>query len=188
LGADERTQAKIRRLQLAGSRYADRQPIGSPDIIEKAQREQLVRFYRDWYRPDLMAGIVGGDIEKNAGGALIRQDFMSLSNPSPERPRPAFDVPDHPATRYAVVADKEATATAVQVSNLRPARNQGSVGGYREIMRDQLFASMLGSRLDELTASANPPFLKAAVGREPVGTPRPKDETALQALAQSAGG
>src|SRR5262249_20313093 len=145
------------------------------------------RFYRDWYRPDLMAVIVVGDVDKNAVAALIRQHFMSLSNPSPERPRPAFDVPDHPATRYAVVADKEATATAVQVSNLRPARNQGSVGGYREIMRDQLFASMLGSRLDELTASANPPFLKAAVGRELFGTPRTKDEAAIQALVTNDG-
>ena len=187
LGVDERTQAQIRRVQLAGSRYADRSPIGSPEIIQQAQREQLVRFYRDWYRPDLMAVIVVGDVDKDAVAAQIRQHFLSLSNPSPERPRPAFDVPDHPETRYALVADKEATATAVQVSNLRPARNQGSVGGYREIMRDQLFASMLSSRLDELSASANPPFLKAAVGRELFGTPRTKDEAAIQALVTNDG-
>src|SRR5207247_7601005 len=83
LGADERTQAQIRRVQLAGSRYADRAPIGNPDVIQQAPREQLVRFYRDWYRPDLMAVIVVGDVDKNA-----------------------------------VVADKAATATAVQVTNL----------------------------------------------------------------------
>src|SRR5262245_59527696 len=62
LGAGERMQDKIRRSQLEGSRYADRPPIGDPAIIEKAQREQLMRFYRDWYRPDLMAVIVVGDI------------------------------------------------------------------------------------------------------------------------------
>src|SRR5437870_712055 len=155
LGADERTQAQIRRVQLAGSRYADRAPIGNPDVIQQAPREQLVRFYRDWYRPDLMAVIVVGDVDKNAVATMIRQHFMPLSNPVPERPRPIFDVPDQPATRYAVVADKEATATAVQVTNLRPARNQGSVGGYLDIMRDQLFASMLGSRLDELSQGAS---------------------------------
>src|ERR1700681_3909103 len=57
LGADERTQDTIRRVQLEGSRYAGRPPIGNPDIIARAQREQLTRFYHDWYRPDLMAVI-----------------------------------------------------------------------------------------------------------------------------------
>src|SRR5436190_7075910 len=143
LGAGERTQDKIRRVQLEGSRYADRTPIGNPDIIEHAQREQLTRFYRDWYRPDLMAVIVVGDVDRDAVVAMIKEHFSPLSSPSPKRPRPAFDVPDHAGTRYAVITDKETTATAVQLTDLRPARNQGSVGGYREIMRDQLFADML---------------------------------------------
>src|SRR6478672_6813743 len=107
LGASERTQDKIRRVQLEGSRYADRPPIGNPDIIERAGREQLVRFYHDWYRPDLMAVIVVGDIDRDVVAAMIKEHFSSLSSPSPERPRPAFDVPDHPGTRYAVVTDKE---------------------------------------------------------------------------------
>ena len=72
---------------------------------------------------------------------MIKEHFSSLTSPSPERPRPAFDVPDHPGTRYAVVTDKETTATAVELSDLRPARNQGSVGGYRDIMLDQLFGA-----------------------------------------------
>src|SRR3954466_11017628 len=63
LGAGERTQDKIRQVQLEGSRYAVRTPMGNPDVIEHAQREQLTRFYRDWYRPDLMAVIVVGDVD-----------------------------------------------------------------------------------------------------------------------------
>src|ERR1700726_3213607 len=35
LGAAERTQDKIRRVQLDGSRYADRSPIGKPEMIER---------------------------------------------------------------------------------------------------------------------------------------------------------
>ena len=187
LGAGERTQDKIRRVQLEGSRYADRPPIGKPDIIQKAQREQLTRFYRDWYRPDLMAVIVVGDVDRAEAEAMIKAHFSSLTNPSPERPRPAFDVPEHPGTRYAIVTDKETTATAVELSDLRPARNQSSVGGYRDVMRDQLFAAMLGSRLDELTQSANPPFLRAAADRGLFPTPRTKDEAILQALVASDG-
>ena len=71
----------MRRVQLEGSRYADRSPIGIPAVIQSATREQLVRFYRDWYRPDLMAVIVVGDVDRNAVAAMIAQHFLSLTNP-----------------------------------------------------------------------------------------------------------
>jgi zinc protease len=187
LGAGERTAAKVRRAQLEGSRYADRPPIGKPDVLERVPREALTRFYRDWYRPDLMAVIVAGDVDRDAVVTMIKDHFSSLKNPSPERPRPAFDVPDHPGTRYAVMTDKETTATQVDLTDLRPARNQGSVGGYRALMVDQLFAAMLTSRLDELTQRENPPFIRAGADRSLFPMPRTKDEAALQALVSNDG-
>ncbi len=187
LGAGERMQDKIRRVQLEGSRYADRPPIGDPKIIETVQRDALRRFYRDWYRPDLMAVIVVGDVDRDEVVAMIKAHFSSLSSPSPKRPRPVFDVAERPGTRYAVVSDKETTATTVRLSDLRPARNQGSVGGYRDLMRDQLFADMFGTRLDELTQSANPPFLRAGAGRGLFPAPRTRDEAILQALVANDG-
>src|SRR5204863_302883 len=103
------------------------------------------------------------------------------------RPRPAFDVPERPGTRYSVIADKEATATGVAISNLRPARPQDTVGGYRQIIMDQLFGDMLDARLDELDQRENPPFLRAAAGRRLFDTPRTKDEVLLQALVPNDG-
>ena len=187
LGASERTGEKLRRAQLEGSRYAERTPIGSTSVIETAQREQLTRFYRDWYRPDLMAVIVVGDVDRNAVAAMIRQHFSSLVNPAPERPRQIFDVPEHPGTRYAIVTDQESTNTIVSLSNLRPARNQGSVGGYRDILKDQLFAQMLGDRLGELAQADKPPFLQADAGRGLFPAPKTRDEATLQALVPSDG-
>jgi zinc protease len=187
LGAAERTRDKVRRVQLEASRYADRPPIGVPEVISSAQREQLVRFYRDWYRPNLMAVIVVGDVEREPVAAMIKQHFSSLTNPQPERPRPDFDVPEHVGTRYATVTDKESTATVVSLSNLRPARNQGTVGGYRAIMRDGLFAQMLGDRLDEARQSEKPPFLRAAAARRLFPAPRTRDEATLQALVSNDG-
>jgi zinc protease len=185
LGADERTADKVRHVQLEGSRYVDRSPIGTPETIQRGTREQLTRFYRDWYRPDLMAVIVVGDVDRSAVARMITQHFQPLTNPSPERPRPVFDVPEHAGTRFAVATDKETTATAVLVSTLRPARNQGSVGGYREIMKDQLFGDMLSARLDELAQSEKPPFLRAAANRSLFPAPRTKDQAIVQALVSS---
>ena len=187
LGAPERIGDKIRRVQLEGSRYADRPPVGKPDSIEHAAREQLVRYYRDWYRPDLMAVIVVGDVDRATVAAMIRAHFSSLEAPSPERARPAFDVPEHPGTKYAVVTDKETTETAVELSDLRPARNQGTVGGYRDLIRDQLFSGMLTGRLVELAQTANPPFFRAAANRSLFPAPRSRDEAVLEALVAGDG-
>ena len=186
LGAGERTTDKLRQVQLEGSRYADRSPIGKPEIIERAQREQLLRFYRDWYRPDLMAVIVVGDVDREAVATMIKNRFSSLTSPS-KRPRPAFDVPERPGTRYAIVTDKETPTTAVAISDLRPARNQGSVGGYRDISVDQLFGSILDARLDELGQRENAPFLRAAADRHLFPMPRTKDEALVQALVANDG-
>ena len=187
LGAGERTFEKIRAVQLEGSRYANRAPIGRPEIIERAQREQLVRFYRDWYRPNLMAVIVVGDVNRDAVVEMIRTRFSTLTNPSPERPRPNFDVPERPGTRYAIISDKEATATVVTLSNLRPARRQDTVGGYREIMMDRLFGDMLSARLDEIAQRENPPILRSNANRGLFPAPRTRDEAVLEALVPNNG-
>src|SRR5262245_2402610 len=187
LGAGERTRDKIRKVQLENSQYANRSPIGDPDILQKAQREQLVRFYRDWYRPDQMAVIVVGDVNRDAVVGMIKTQFSSLTNPVPVRPRSNFDVPERPATRYTIIADKETTTTSVSVSNLRPARPQDTVGGYRQIMMDGLFGDMLDARLDELTQRENPPFLRAGAQRSLFPAPRTKDEVQMIALTSNSG-
>jgi len=187
LGAGERTSDKILRAQLEGSRYPDRRPIGRPESIEKANRDTLLRFYKDWYRPDLMAVIVAGDVDKDRVVTMIKDHFSGLVMPMAARPRPQIDVPEQPGTRYAIVTDKEATGTSVLFSDLRPARNQGSVGGYRAIMVDQLFADMLNARLDELSQRENAPFIRAAADRSLFSMPRTKDLAVLQALVSNNG-
>ena len=64
---------------------------------------------------------------------------------------------------------------------------QDSVGGYRQIMMDQLFGDMLASRLEELEQKENPPFLRVGAGRGLFPAPRTKDEAVLQALVPNGG-
>jgi hypothetical protein len=75
LGAEERISNKQFPLLLKGSRYADRLPIGTPEIIRNANPERLRQFYKDWYRPDLMGVVVVGDVNKAAVETLIRSHF-----------------------------------------------------------------------------------------------------------------
>ena len=64
LGADERIQNAQFPVLLKGSRYAERLPIGRPEIIQNATPDRLRQFYADWYRPDLMAVVAVGDFDK----------------------------------------------------------------------------------------------------------------------------
>jgi zinc protease len=150
---------------LKDSRYANRLPIGTPDVIRKFTYDRLKKFYTDWYRPDLMAVIAVGDFEPAKIEALIRSRFGSIPAPASPRPRPTFEVPDHPGTRYVVATDPEATATTVSVSSLMAARDQTTVASYRQMTIERVFAGLLSARLDEMTQKPEAPFLDANTGR-----------------------
>jgi zinc protease len=164
-GADARMRDKQFPVLLQGSRYAERVPIGSKESIETFKPEALRRFYRDWYRPDLMAVVAVGDFDKGDVESLIKRYFAPIPTPEDRKPRPNFDVPDHADTLYTVATDAEATATTVGVYNMLPARDQTTVGAYRQQQVERLYTRMLTSRLNELTVKANPPFLQAGTDR-----------------------
>ncbi len=45
----------------------------------------IKRFYKDWYRPDLMAVLVGGDIDPTEAEKMIKTHFEKLKNPATEK-------------------------------------------------------------------------------------------------------
>jgi zinc protease len=164
-GAYARINDKLFPLLLKGSRYADRLPIGKPEIIQGSKPERLKKFYADWYRPDLMAVVAVGDFDKAAIEKLITAHFGSIPAAQAPRPRPIYEIPDHPGTVYAIATDKEMTSTSVGLSNILPLREQGSVGVYRQHIVDRLFSGMLSARFGELTQKADAPFIFAGAGR-----------------------
>jgi zinc protease len=165
LGAGERIQNAQFPLLFKGSRYAERLPIGNPDIIRNATPDRLKQFYTDWYRPDLMAVVVVGDVKKSDIEFQIRAHFGSIPAASSPRPRPAYNVPDQPGTRYSVITDPEATNTRISVATTMNAREQMTVGAYRQRMVEQLFEAMLTLRLYEISQAPNAPFLRAQTDR-----------------------
>ncbi len=182
-GASARMRDKLFPILLKGSRYADRLPIGKPEIIQGGKQERLKQFYADWYRPDLMAVVAVGDFDKAAIEKMITTHFASLPAAAKPRPRPSYEVPDHPDTTYAIATDKEADTTIVQVNTLLPARPEGSVGVYRQKTVDRLFSGMLSARLSELAQKPDAPFIAAGAGRGSFFA-RSKDSASLGALVK----
>ncbi|HYG62586.1 MAG TPA: pitrilysin family protein, partial [Thermoanaerobaculia bacterium] len=157
-GAEARIEDKQLPILFKGSRYAERLPIGTLEVLEKATPEQLRRYYKDWYRPDLMAVVVVGDIDPQQMEAMVKEHFGGLKNPDNPRPRQLYDVPTGGGTRVAITTDPEATDTTVGIYSVIDKRPEGRVGDYRQSLIENLYHDMLNSRLRELTQGGVPPF------------------------------
>ena len=148
---------------LGESRYAERNPIGDLDIIRNVPAEALRRFYRDWYRPDLMAVIVVGDIDADDMETKIIEHFSGLPTPQNPRPRLTYSVPAHSDTRYLIFTDPEMPLTFAQINFKLPAGEPGAFAAYRNTIIGRLFYMMLNYRLNDIAREADSPFLGAFV-------------------------
>ncbi len=159
-GARERMLKKILPGLLSGSLYAERLPIGKDSIIKNFNYDALRRFYTDWYRPDLMAVIVVGDITKEKALSLISKHFENLINPTHPRTRSEAPVPPYTTNEAMVVTDKEATSyqSLIEFPSY-PLEPVTTYNDYRKELIKNLFISMLNKRTQELTQQENPPFV-----------------------------
>ena len=164
LGAGSRLTDKQLPVLLAKSRYADRLPIGTPDVLKSFPRQRLLDFYRKWYRPDQMALVIVGDIDAAALQKIVEQRFGSI--PAATTPLESVDraVPAHQETLVAVVTDPEAQGWTVALAHKRPFEAERTVGDYRRSLIQQLATQMLNLRLREIARRPNAPFLGADAG------------------------
>jgi zinc protease len=145
-----------------GSKYAERITIGKPEIIKGASREAVVRYYRDWYRPDLMAVIAVGDFEADDLERRIKAEFADLAASPAARPRPAIAVPLHAQPLVSIETDAELPTTAVSIASKMPHRPELSARDYRRALAERLYHGMLNSRFDEIRRRPGAPFLSAS--------------------------
>ena len=164
-GAGARMRDKQFPIVFAGSRYAERLPIGTKETLETFPHASLTRFYRDWYRPDLMAVVAVGDFAKADVEALVRKHFGAIARPSAPRARTPFGVPDHAGTRFGIATDKEATNTTVTLYQMLPLEDESTVGAYRQSIVESLYNAMLNNRFSELAQKPDPPFIGAFSGK-----------------------
>lgn len=157
-GAQQRVFDKQWPIFLGGSKYADRKPIGEKEILENAPVDRLTSFYRDWYRPDLMAVIVVGDVDPSTMEKEIAARFAKLEKPDRPRERENVPVPLLETTRAAVVTDPEAQLATVTLAIKGPRTPVITEADYRDKLIEDLFHGMLRARLDEIRQRPDAPF------------------------------
>lgn len=164
-GADARMRDEQFPTLFKDSRYAQRLPIGQKTVLDTFHHETLRRFYRDWYRPDMMALVAVGDFDKSHIENLIKTHFSGIPPSPAPRKREFYPVPDHSEPLFAIAADPEATGSRVSVYYKRDTREEGSEAAYRRSLVEALYDAMFNQRLDELRRQPEPPFLFAFSGQ-----------------------
>jgi zinc protease len=149
---------------LHGSKYANRLPIGITEVLENFEYETIKKFYRDWYRPDLMAIVAVGDFDVSKMEEKIKQKFGGIAPHENPPAREKFEVPDHQEFLFSIESDPEATSTSIALYHKIDPTVDRKVIDYRKSMVRQLYSRMLNDRYSELLQKADPPFIFASTG------------------------
>ncbi len=164
LGAGQRLFEQQAPVLFYKSRYAERLPIGKPEVIKSAPPERIRAFYTRWYRPDRMAVVIVGDVDPQQMAALVKQEFGALVKPAAAAPDRSYPVPMHAETQVKVATDPEAQGSSVSIVRKRPGGEDQTVGDYRQTLVEQLVSRMLNERFSDLARRPDAAFLSAGAG------------------------
>ncbi len=162
--ATQRMMERVLPVVYRGTKYEDCLPIGSMDIVDNFPYKDLRDYYKKWYRPDLQAVIVVGDIDPAEVEAKIKRLFGSIPRPKHAAERVYYPVTDN--SRMIVATDRD-SEQPIMLANLYmkhdvvPDGEKSNVGYLRDNYIESLIISMLNARLQEVQQQAVPPFLSA---------------------------
>jgi zinc protease len=169
LGAASRLRDKETPVLYAGSRYAERLPIGKPEVIRAAPVSRLRAFYDTWYRPDRIAVIVVGDVDPAAMERQIRDVFGPLAPRAPAAAEPGHSIPIASGLAASVATDPEVTSSSVEIIDKYPHEREDRILDYRRTLVQGLVSQMINARLGELGRKPDAAFLGAGASGGSLG-------------------
>jgi zinc protease len=159
-----RTYVETIKFIFDGTKIPERHPIGSEDVIKKADRRLLKDYYDTWYRPENMMLVMVGDFDTKTAEALIKSAFADLTARAPARDCPDIGTVSHEGIKPLYHFEKEAgsTRTSLQaVWNTEP--RPDSFEYQKELITRYLADSIVNNRLEAMTEKADNPFTSAYI-------------------------
>ncbi|HHU26721.1 MAG TPA: insulinase family protein, partial [Bacteroidales bacterium] len=156
-----RMMKAISRFQQTGSRFAERDVIGLPSVIDTFERQTLIDYYHRWYRPDLQAVIVVGDIDKTEMEQRIIRTFSTIPAVKDAPVRQTYDVPDNKEPIVGYFTDPETSAIStritIKIPPLTHEEKQSDLYLYEELL-DKVFLEMMRNRFRVAATNPEAPF------------------------------
>lgn len=148
-----------------GTKYEDCMPIGSMDVVDNFPYQDLRDYYHKWYRPDLQAIIVVGDIDVDKMEKKIKKLFSSIPMPKNAAKRENYPVNDNDTMIVDIEKNAEQPIVLCHLYQKRdatPDEEKNDVKYLRGDYIDGLIGTMLNDRLSEVRQQAQPPFQSAS--------------------------
>ncbi|WP_035483484.1 M16 family metallopeptidase [Gaetbulibacter saemankumensis] len=146
------------------SKYANRMPIGLMSVVEGFEYKALRDFYHDWYRTDLQAIAVIGDVNVEEIEAKIIKMFSDI--PAVENPKERFyiNIPDHEEMLYSLGTDPEISTASISfgIRHDKP-EDEGTVGALKRNLLESIATNLINSRISEKSQNPDVPFLGGSV-------------------------
>jgi zinc protease len=163
--AQWRMREKEHQVLWAGSKYAKRDVIGDLHLIQNFKYQKLRDYYHKWYRTDLQAVVIIGDLDVDKVEAKVKELFSKI--PAKENPveRKYFDLPDNKGALFVLATDKEATGSYFNIRfkyDIVQDKDK-NIDYLRNLYVQNLFSSMMNNRISERLQKADPPFIFAQV-------------------------
>jgi zinc protease len=133
-----------------GSRYGSRLPIGTEEVLLNVTQEVIRSFYKDWYRPDLQALIVVGDIDVDQMEKDIKAKFSDLKNPEKEKERPVYRANLTGKNQYMQFVDPEWGGVSIEIMMKQQQTIMATTADYRKNLLRNLLAQMLNARFRQI--------------------------------------
>jgi zinc protease len=151
-----------------GSRYADRMPIGTMDIVMNFAYDDLRSYYRRWYRPDLQGLVIVGDVNPDEIEQKIKAMFADIAPaPADAAKREVIPVPDNDEPLVSIQKDKEQTAAFALLMFKHDATPREMKSSMAYLFQEFLLGAisdMFDERLAELSQKPDCPFMQAGIG------------------------
>jgi len=174
----------------AGTRYANRLPIGLMEVVDYFEPKVLRDYYHTWYRPDLQGIIIVGDIDVDKTEAQLKALFSDIAKPVNPKERVYDQVTDNEDPIVSIATDKENPNSQVILFYKRDIVSADKKAGMDYLVHDfmsDLVQQMLTSRLEELMQQANAPYAYAAAEDGAYLVAQSKDALTLFAMAHPGG-
>ncbi|MBN2236844.1 MAG: insulinase family protein [Bacteroidales bacterium] len=156
-----RIRAQMFPVLFKGSKYAVRDVIGDLEVINNFEYETIRNFYHDWYRTDLQAVVVVGDINVDEVEASVKSLFSKIKAVENKREREGYQVPEHDETYYVLATDKEASQSgvAIYIAHDNKDEQEKTLNDLRDTYIVNLYNAMMQQRISELLQKGTPPFI-----------------------------
>ncbi|MGV8963326.1 MAG: M16 family metallopeptidase [Candidatus Saccharimonadaceae bacterium] len=163
-GAQSRLYEKMLPIMFKDSKYSNRMPIGSIDVINNFKHKEIRDYYEKWYRPDLQGIIIIGDIDVDKVEAKVKTLFSKIKMPADAAERVYFTVPDNDETIVSIATDPEATRTSLMLfykHDTLPDEIKLSQAGLVINYIKSVASNMINDRFQEIIQKPNAPFTSA---------------------------